>query len=73
MILLLQNTDIKFIKTWLLAAGQYDGSSSVKHSRIAIDLRPVVTQNEIFHEWVERVLILNIGAETAQGTGGTPP
>ena len=66
----LTNDDVKFIKLWLMAAGQYDGSGSAKCSPIAIELRPVVTQNEVFHEWGERVLISNIGVADALSGGG---
>jgi hypothetical protein len=65
--------DVDFIKTWLLVAGQYDSSGSNTCPKIALDLQPIITQNEVFHEWAEGVRISNIGAADAQKHQGTPP
>lgn len=61
--------DVEFLKLWLLAAKQHQGGESVTSHVVALDFQPVVTNNEVFQEWKEQVLVSNLGPQEESPTG----
>jgi hypothetical protein len=58
--------DVEFLKLWFLGGG------NVTSPLVALELQPVVTDNEIFQDWKEQVLISNLGPQDESPTVAPP-